>query len=63
MLSFNLTCSLSTQANHLGFAKPSNYCYYDAIYLKQLCCIILKIPNNCRQLVVVSPGVTQLKMS
>jgi len=25
MLSFNLTRSLSTQANHLGFTKPSNY--------------------------------------
>jgi len=24
MLSFNLTRSLSTQANHLGFTKPSN---------------------------------------
>jgi len=25
MLSFNLTRSLSTQANHLSFTKPSNY--------------------------------------
>jgi len=25
MLSFNLTRSLNTQANHLGFTKPSNY--------------------------------------
>jgi len=25
MLCFNLTSSLSTQANHLGFTKPSNY--------------------------------------
>jgi len=25
LLSFNLTRSLSTQSNHLGFTKPSNY--------------------------------------
>jgi len=25
MLFFNLTPSLNTQANHLGFTKPSNY--------------------------------------
>jgi len=38
MLSFKLTRSLSTQANH--FNKPFN-CYYDTITrLKQLCCII-----------------------
>jgi len=29
--------------------------------LKQLRCIIIKIPNNCRQLVVLFPGVIQLK--
>jgi len=25
ILSFNLTRSVSTQANHVGFTKPSNY--------------------------------------
>jgi len=29
--------------------------------VKQLRCIIIKIPNNCRQLVVLCPGVIQLK--
>jgi len=31
--------------------------------LKQLRCIVIKIPNNCRQLVVLIPGVTQSKPS
>jgi len=29
------------------------------ICLKQLLCIMIKIPNNCKQLAVLSPGVTQ----
>jgi len=61
ILSFNLTRSLSTQANHLDFIKPSNYLLLWYKYL--LLCIIIKIPNVCRQLVVLSPGVTQLKTS
>jgi len=37
-------------------------CHYDTIIcVKQLRCIIIKIPNNCRQLVVLCPGVIQLK--
>jgi len=61
MLSVNLTLSLSTQANYLGFTKHPITCYYATINcLKQLrCCNIIKIPSNCRQLVVLCPGVTQ----
>jgi len=31
--------------------------------LKQLLGITIKIPKNCKQLVMLSPGVTQLKTS
>jgi len=64
MLSFKLTRSLRTQANHLGFTKPSNLitCYHDTnICLKQLLRIIIKYPNDCRQLIVLCHGVTLLK--
>jgi len=58
------TRSLNTQANHLDFTKPFNYLllWYNYI-LKQLLCIIIKIPNNCRELVVLCPDVTQWRMS
>jgi len=63
MLSFKKTRSLSAQANNFGFTKPSN-CYFDTIIrLKQLRCIIIKIANDCRQLVVHCPGVTQIQTS
>jgi len=64
MLSVNLKRSLSTQTNHFSFTKHLITCYYDTIIcLKQFLCIILKIPNNSRQLVVLCPDVTQLKTS
>jgi len=64
MLCFNLTSSLSTQANHLGFTKPSNYLLLRYNYLLEAgFCIIIKIPNNCKQLFVLCPGVTQINMS
>jgi len=47
-----------------GDAVNCNTCYYDKIIcVKQVRCIIIKIPNNCRELIVLCPGVTQLKMS
>ena len=48
------------QPSHL---KPSNYYYDTIICLKQLRCTMIKIPNNCRQLVVLRPGVIQTKTS
>jgi len=51
---------------HLIFAKVCYLiaCYYDTnICLKQLRCIIMKVPNNRRQLIVLFPGFTQLKRS
>ena len=62
ILSFNLTRSVSTQANHVGFTKPSNYLllWYNHL-LEAAFCIIIKILNNCRWLAVLCPGVTQLK--
>jgi len=66
MLPFNLTRSLSKAHKQIISASPSYLiiCYYDIfVCLKQFRCITIKILNNCWQLVVVCPGVTQLKTS
>jgi len=53
---YNLMRSLSTQANQLGFTKPYNYLLLSYNYLLEAA--LLHFPNNCRQLVVLCPGVT-----
>jgi len=58
--------SISTRQNQIIEASPSHLitCYYDAfIGLKQFGCVIIKIPNDQRQMVVSAPGVGRFKLS
>ena len=59
MLYFDLTRSLSTEANHLSFSKLSNCLLLWYKYLLEAASLHRNKNCNCRQLVVPFPGVTE----